>query len=48
MLQEKAEAINRQCRTQALKGAYMMGGRTSLWRIPAADIDHYQNSRPRR
>lgn len=47
MLQEKVEAINRHGRTQALKGAYKTGGRTSPWRIPPAAIDHYQRTRPR-
>lgn len=47
MLQEKVEAINRHCRTQALKGAYKTGGRTSSWRIPPAAIDHYQSMAPR-
>lgn len=47
MLQEKVEAINRHCRTQALKGSYKTGGRTSPWRIPPAAIDHYQRTAQR-
>lgn len=47
MLQEMIEAINSHCRTQALKGAYKTGGRTSPWRIPTAAIDHCQRTAPR-
>lgn len=47
MLQEKVDAINRHCRTQALNGAYKTGGKTSPWRIPPAAIDHYQRTQPR-
>lgn len=47
MLEEKVEAINRHCRTQALKGAYKTGGRTSPWRIPPSAIDYYQAHQPR-
>ncbi|MDD0858283.1 hypothetical protein NHF46_11865 [Arthrobacter alpinus] len=47
MLQEKVEAINRHCRTQALRGAYKTGGKTSPWRIPPAAISYYQSHQPR-
>lgn len=47
MLEEPVRTIVVHCRTQALKGAYKTGGRTSPWRIPPAAIDHYQNTRPR-
>ena len=47
MLEEPVRTIVVHCRTQALKGAYKTGGRTSPWRIPPAAIDHYQRTRPR-
>lgn len=47
MLEEPVRSIVVHCRTQALKGAYKTGGRTSPWRIPPAAIDHYQNTRSR-
>lgn len=47
MLEEPVRTIVSHCRTQALKGAYKTGGRTSPWRIPPAAIDHYQRTRPR-
>lgn len=47
MLQEPVATIAKHCRTQALKGAYKTGGRTSPWRIPPAAIDHYQANRQR-
>ncbi|MDI2021174.1 helix-turn-helix domain-containing protein [Arthrobacter sp. 31Cvi3.1E] len=47
MLQEPVNTIAKHCRTQALKGAYKTGGRTSPWRIPQAAIDYYQANQPR-
>jgi Helix-turn-helix domain len=47
MLQEPATTIAKHCRTQALRGAYKTGGKTSPWRIPPKAIEHYQNSRNR-
>lgn len=47
MLQEPVSTILVHCRTQALKGAYKTGGRTSPWRIPPSAIDHYQKNQPR-
>ncbi|MCT9624246.1 helix-turn-helix domain-containing protein [Pseudarthrobacter equi] len=46
MLAEPVETIAKHCRTQALKGAYKTGGKTSPWRIPPAAIDYYQRTRP--
>ena len=46
MLQEPVRSIVVRCRTQALKGAYKTGGRTSPWRIPPAAINQYQSTRP--
>jgi hypothetical protein len=45
MLNEPAETIAKHCRTQALKGAYKTGGKTSPWRIPPKAIDYYQATR---
>ncbi|GAA5229215.1 helix-turn-helix domain-containing protein [Arthrobacter cryoconiti] len=47
MLQEPVRSIKIHCRTQALKGAYKTGGKTSPWRIPPGAIDHYQRTRRR-
>ena len=47
MLQEPVWTINKHCRTQALKGAYKTGGRSSQWRIPLSAIDYYQAHQPR-
>ena len=45
MLAEPVETIAKHCRTQALKGAYKTGGKTSPWRIPPQAIDDYQKTR---
>lgn len=45
MLEESEFTIKQHCRTQALKGAYKPGGKTSPWRIPPAAISHYQRTR---
>jgi len=47
MLQEPVFTINKHCRTQALKGSYKTGGRTSQWRIPPSAIAYYQQHQPR-
>lgn len=47
ILQEPPATIAKHCRTQALKGAYKTGGRTSPWRIPPAAIDYYQQHQPK-
>lgn len=46
MLAEPVSTIRTHCQTQALRGAYKTGGRTSPWRIPPKAIDHYQETRP--
>lgn len=45
MLAEPVDTIRRHCQTQALRGAYKTGGKTSPWRIPNKAIDHYQATR---
>lgn len=45
MLAEPVSTIRTHCQTQALRGAYKTGGRTSPWRIPPKAIDHYQATR---
>lgn len=45
MLAEPVSTIRVHCQTQALRGAYKTGGRTSPWRIPPKAIDHYQATR---
>jgi hypothetical protein len=46
MLAEPVQSIKRHCQTQALRGAYKTGGKTSPWRIPPKAIDYYQATRP--
>lgn len=46
MLVEPVWTIRQHCQTQALRGAYKTGGKTSPWRIPPAAIDYYQATRP--
>jgi hypothetical protein len=48
MLAEPVSTIRTHCQTQALRGAYKTGGRTSPWRIPPKAIDHYQATRSNR
>jgi hypothetical protein len=45
---EPTDLIAKHCRTQALRGAYKTGGKTSQWRIPPKAIDYYQATRPDR
>ena len=45
MLAEPVQTIKRHCQTQALRGAYKTGGKTSPWRIPRKAIDYYQATR---
>jgi hypothetical protein len=45
MLAEPVQSIKRHCQTQALRGAYKTGGKTSPWRIPPKAIDYYQATR---
>lgn len=45
MLAEPVATIRRHCQTQALRGAYKTGGKTSPWRIPDKAINHYQATR---
>lgn len=45
MLQEPQQTIKKHCQTQALRGAYKTGGKTSPWRIPPKAIDYYQKTR---
>lgn len=45
MLAEPVKTIRRHCQTQALRGAYKTGGKTSPWRIPNKAIDYYQATR---
>jgi hypothetical protein len=45
MLAEPVSTIRTHYQTQALRGAYKTGGRTSPWRIPPKAIDHYQATR---
>lgn len=45
MLAEPVKTIRQHCQTQALRGAYKTGGKTSPWRIPTKAIDHYQATR---
>jgi hypothetical protein len=45
MLSEPPQSIKRHCQTQALRGAYKTGGKTSPWRIPPKAIDYYQATR---
>lgn len=45
MLHEPVSTIRTHCQTQALRGAYKTGGRTSPWRIPPKAIDYYQATR---
>ncbi|QHK19397.1 hypothetical protein GU243_06165 [Pseudarthrobacter psychrotolerans] len=45
MLAEPEQTIRRHCQTQALRGAYKTGGKTSPWRIPPKAIDYYQATR---
>lgn len=45
MLVEPVSTIRAHCQTQALRGAYKTGGRTSPWRIPPKAIDYYQATR---
>lgn len=46
MLQEPVSTIRTHCQTQALRGAYKTGGKTSPWRVPMKAIDYYQATRP--
>lgn len=45
MLQEPQQTVKKHCQTQALRGAYKTGGKTSPWRIPPKAIDYYQATR---
>jgi hypothetical protein len=45
MLVEPVSTIRFHCQTQALRGAYKTGGRTSPRRIPPKAIDYYQATR---
>jgi hypothetical protein len=45
MLAEPVRSVSRHCQTQALRGAYKTGGKTSPWRIPPKAIDYYQATR---
>ncbi|WP_285240098.1 helix-turn-helix domain-containing protein [Pseudarthrobacter sp. MEB009] len=45
MLAEPQGSIKKHCQTQALRGAYKTGGKTSPWRIPRNAIDYYQKTR---
>lgn len=45
MLAEPVQTIKKHCQTQALRGAYKTGGKTSPWRIPPKAIDYYQATR---
>jgi len=45
MLVEPVWSIRQHCQTQALRGAYKTGGKTSPWRIPPKAIEHYQATR---
>ncbi|NSX37830.1 helix-turn-helix domain-containing protein [Pseudarthrobacter oxydans] len=45
MLAEPEITIKKHCQTQALRGAYKTGGKTSPWRIPPKAIDYYQATR---
>jgi len=45
MLAEPVGTIRQHCQTQALRGAYKTGGKTSPWRIPPKAIDYYQATR---
>jgi len=45
MLAEPQQTVKRHCQTQALRGAYKTGGKTSPWRIPPTAIDYYQKTR---
>lgn len=45
MLAEPEQSVKRHCQTQALRGAYKTGGKTSPWRIPRKAIDYYQATR---
>ena len=45
MLAEPQQTVKRHCQTQALRGAYKTGGKTSPWRIPPKAIDYYQKTR---
>lgn len=47
MLAEPVVTIKRHCQTQALRGAYKTGGKTSPWRIPMKAIEYYQATRRR-
>lgn len=47
MLAEPEQSVKRHCQTQALRGAYKTGGKTSPWRIPPQAIDYYQATRNR-
>ena len=45
MLAEPQQTVKKHCQTQALRGAYKTGGKTSPWRIPPKAIDYYQKTR---
>ena len=45
MLAEPQQTVKKHCQTQALRGAYKTGGKTSPWRIPPKAIDYYQATR---